>query len=156
MHKPPFNFTYAYNAHTKVHHSIYKADETYHVQDGDDGKKIPMAWWNVIVIATLAGLPGLFLSLKLFTLTFVVSLVYYSVYETIHWYMHLPKQRGVEYVWWFRKLNGHHLLHHRYMQKNYNVVLPFADWLFGTLLYKSPVKFKQCESSYCLPNVQPK
>ena len=45
MHKPPFNFTYAYNAHTKVHHSIYKADETYHAQDGDDGKKIPMAWW---------------------------------------------------------------------------------------------------------------
>jgi len=36
------------------------------------------------------------------------------------------------------------------------VVLPFADWLFGTLLYKSPVKFKQCEPSYCLPNVQPK
>ena len=98
MHKPPFNFTYAYNAHTKVHHNIYKADETYHVQDGDDGKKIPMAWWNGIVIATLAGLPWLLLSLKLFTLTFVVSLAYYGVYETIHWYMHLPKKRGVEYV----------------------------------------------------------
>jgi len=29
---------------------------------------------------------------------------YYGVYETIHWYMHLPNRRSVEYVWWFRKL----------------------------------------------------
>ncbi len=43
MHKAPFGFEYAYTAHTKVHHSIYKYDETYHAQEGDDGKKIPMA-----------------------------------------------------------------------------------------------------------------
>ena len=54
MHKPPFGFEYAYTAHTKVHHNIYKSDETYHAQEGDDGKKIPMAWWNGIVISILA------------------------------------------------------------------------------------------------------
>ncbi len=70
--------------------------------------------------------------------------------------MHLPKNRKVEYRWWYKKLNGHHLLHHRYMNKNLNVVLPFADWLFGTLLLNSPIKFGQCKPSYCLPNVQPK
>jgi len=37
-----------------------------------------------------------------------------------------------------------------------NVVLPFADWLFGTLLLRSPVKFKQCGETYCVPNIQPK
>ena len=42
MHKVPFGFEYAYKAHTKVHHSIYKCDDSYHAQDGDDGKKIPM------------------------------------------------------------------------------------------------------------------
>jgi hypothetical protein len=28
--------------------------------------------------------------------------------------------------------------------------------IFGTLLRRSPIKFKQCRESYCLPNVQPK
>ena len=81
---------------------------------------------------------------------------YYGVYETIHWYMHLPKQRSVEYVWWYRRLNGHHLLHHRYMNRNLNVVLPFADMIFGTLMLRSPIKFNQCSETYCVPNVQPK
>ena len=156
MHKPPFGFTYAYNAHTKVHHNIYKYDETYHAQTGDDGKKIPMAKWNGIVISLLAGLPMFVFWYQMFILTFIVSMCYYFCYETIHWYMHLPRNRKVEYVWWYRRLNGHHLLHHRYMQKNYNVVLPFADWLFGTLLLRSPIKFNQCAETYCVPNVQPK
>ncbi len=155
MHRIPFKFYYAYLAHTKVHHSVYKYDETYHAQEGDDGKKIPMAWWNGLVISVLAGLPMLVFGYKAFLLTFCVSMCYYGVYETIHWYMHLPNKRSVEYVWWFRKLNGHHLLHHRYMNKNYNVVLPFADWIFGTLLVRSPLKFKQCPVTYCVPDVQP-
>ena len=156
MHKPLFGFQYSYKAHTKVHHNIFKYDESYHLQKEEDKNTIPMAWWNGIVIATLAGLPMLVFGYKVFTLTFVVALCYYSVYEFIHWCMHLPKRRGVEYRWWYIKLNGHHLLHHRYMNKNYNVVLPFADWLFGTLLKRSPVKFMQCKETYCLPDVQPK
>jgi len=155
MHKSLFKFEYAYKAHTKVHHNIYKYDETYHAQNGDDGKKIPMAWWNGVVISLLAALPMFIFGYKIFLLTFVVSMCYYGMYEFIHWCMHFPKSRNVEYRLWFKKLNGHHLLHHRYMHKNYNVVLPFADWLFGTLLIKSPIKFGQCKPSYCVPNVQP-
>ena len=156
MHKHPFVFTYAYNAHTKVHHSMYKSDETYHAQDGDDGKKIPMAKWNGVVISLLAGLPMFVFGYKIFLLTFIVSMCYYFCYEIIHWYMHLPKMRFLEKTSWFRKLNGHHLLHHRYMHHNFNVVLPFADMIFGTLLRRSPIKFNQCKVSYCVPNVQPK
>lgn len=155
MHKHPFKFTYAYNAHTKVHHNIYKYDETYHAQEGDDGKKIPMAWWNGIVIALLSSLPLLVFGWKIFVLNYIVALCYYGVYETLHWYMHLPKKRKIEYKTWYRKLNGHHILHHRYMNKNFNVVLPFADWIFGTLIKKSPIKFNQVPKSYCVPDLQP-
>ena len=156
MHRVPFGFNYAYKAHTKVHHNVFKYDKTYHSQNQEDVKTIPMAWWNGIVISILAGLPMFVFGYKMFLLTVTVSLCYYGVYEFIHWCMHLPKRRNVEYRWWYKKLNGHHLLHHRYMYKNYNVVLPFADWLFGTLLSRSPIKFKQCRPSYCVPNVQPK
>src|SRR3954462_6656187 len=72
----------------------------------------------------------------------------------MHWCMHLPKQRKVELSWIFYRLNGHHLLHHRYMHKNFNVVLPLADLLFGTLLLRSRVSFKQALGP-AVPNVQP-
>ena len=69
--------------------------------------------------------------------------------------MHLPKKRHVEQSWIFYRLNGHHLLHHRYMHKNFNVVMPLADLLLGTLMLRSKVKFKQAEGR-AVPNVQPR
>lgn len=81
--------------------------------------------------------------------------VYYGAYEYIHWCMHLPKSRRIEKSWVFRRLNGHHLLHHRYMNRNYNVVFPFADLCLGTLMVRSKCHFAQpvCPA---MPNVQPK
>ncbi|HEY4983684.1 MAG TPA: hypothetical protein VIJ24_01335, partial [Verrucomicrobiae bacterium] len=49
----------------------------------------------------------------------------------------------------------HHLLHHRYMNKNFNVVLPLADSILGTLLLRSKVQFNQATGP-SVPNVQPK
>jgi sterol desaturase/sphingolipid hydroxylase (fatty acid hydroxylase superfamily) len=69
--------------------------------------------------------------------------------------MHLPKKRHVErsgiYFW----LNGHHLLHHRYMNKNFNVVMPLADLLLGTMRLRSKIAFPQPQGP-AVPNVQPK
>ena len=155
MHNTLFGIKYPYETHAKVHHVVFKADETYQLQKVEDKKTIPMAWWNGVVIATLSSLPLLYFGLKFFLLNFVIAYCYYLVYETLHWYMHLPKRRFVEYRNWYKKLNGHHILHHRYTNKNFNVVLPFADWLFGTLLKKSPIKFAQVKESYCVPNLQP-
>lgn len=156
MHKPFLGFRYAYNAHHKVHHVIFKADNSYHLQLQEDKNTIPMAWWNGLVISLLSSLPLLVFGWKMFVLNYIVAMCYYGVYEFLHWCMHLPKRRNVEYRTWYRKLNGHHILHHRYTNKNFNVVLPFADWLFGTLLSRSPMKFNQVLPSYCVPDLQPK
>jgi sterol desaturase/sphingolipid hydroxylase (fatty acid hydroxylase superfamily) len=85
----------------------------------------------------------------------VVCTIYYAAYEYMHWCMHLPNRRHVERSKIFFRLNGHHLLHHRYMHKNFNVVLPLADLLLGTLLLRSKVKFAQAVGP-AVPNVQPK
>jgi hypothetical protein len=85
----------------------------------------------------------------------VTIALYYAAYEFIHWCMHLPKARRVETWWMFRRLNGHHLLHHRYMHKNFNVVLPLADLLFGTLLLRSKIRFPQATGP-SVPDVQPR
>jgi sterol desaturase/sphingolipid hydroxylase (fatty acid hydroxylase superfamily) len=55
----------------------------------------------------------------------------------------------------FYRLNGHHLLHHRYMQKNFNVVLPLADLLLGTLRLRAKFAFAQPHGP-SVPDVQPK
>lgn len=156
MHKAQPGFRYPYERHALIHHTIFKADESYHLQSEEDKHTISMAWWNGIAISAISSIPVyLIFGWKGYLLNFIVSMCYYGVYETLHWYMHLPKNRKIEYNSWYRKLNGHHILHHRYTNKNFNVVLPIADLLFGTLLIKSPIKFKQVESSYCVPDVQP-
>ena len=118
-----------------------------------------MAWWNGPVLVLIGAIPFALLSLLTGQWAFVVGgalafTSYYCFYEYIHWCMHLPKARRVEKPWWFRRLNGHHLLHHRYMHKNFNVVLPVADLCLGTFMARARTHFKQAEGP-SVPNVQP-
>ncbi len=159
MHRPVGKFRYAFQAHAIVHHGTFKADKTYHLLDEKDKQTIPMAWWNGPVLVLLGAIPFALLSWLTGQWAFVVggSLAfgsYYCFYEYIHWCMHLPKARRVEKPWWFRRLNGHHLLHHRYMHKNFNVVLPVADLCLGTFMARARTHFKQAEGP-SVPNVQP-
>jgi hypothetical protein len=159
MHRPVGSFRYAFHAHAVVHHKTFKADHTYHLIDEKDKETIPMAWWNGPLLILIGVTPFAVLSWFngqwAFALGGLLAIAsYYCFYEYIHWCMHLPKARRVEKPWWFRRLNGHHLLHHRYMHKNFNVVLPLADLCLGTLMARSKTHFKQATGP-SVPNVQP-
>ena len=115
-----------------MHHRIFKADHTYHLVNERDKRTIPMAWWNGPAIVAVCQLPFLAAALLLHKWGIlcgaaVACTLYFTAYEYLHWCMHLPKKRHVERSGIFFRLNGHHLLHHRYMGKNFNVVLPLAD-----------------------------
>jgi hypothetical protein len=160
MHRPTFNFRYPYERHALIHHRIFRADHTYHLIKEEDKKTIPMAWWNGPVLVSLGLVPFLvfaFLAHKWGVLcgAAMAFTAYYAAYEYMHWCMHLPRRRHVERSGIFFRLNGHHLLHHRYMNRNFNVVLPLADLFLGTLLLRSKVQFKQATGP-SVPNVQPK
>lgn len=160
MHRPVGKFRYAFEAHAVVHHHIFKADHTYHLINDKDKEKIPMEWWNGPVLITFAALPSIILGLILGPWPVIVGGVlaccsYYALYEYIHWCMHLPKNRRIEKPWIFRRLNGHHLLHHRYMHKNFNVVFPLADMILGTLMLRAKTHFAQAIGP-SVPNVQPR
>jgi hypothetical protein len=160
MHKPIGILTHPFKAHALVHHQIFKGDATYHLIHEKDRKTIPMAWWNGPVIVALCQLPFLiwaFFAHKWGVLcgAAVACTLYFTVYEYMHWCMHLPKKRHVEHSGIFYRLNGHHLLHHRYMHKNFNVVLPLADLCLGTLRLRSKIAFAQPQGP-SVPNVQPK
>ena len=160
MHRPFGKFRYPYERHALIHHRVFRADHTYHLIHEKDAKTIPMAWWNgpaliavgiqpFVLAAWLSGKWGILAG------AVMVCIGYYAAYEYIHWCMHLPKRRHLERSGIFFRLNGHHLLHHRYMHKNFNVVLPLADACFGTLLLRSKVKFAQATGP-SVPNVQPR
>jgi sterol desaturase/sphingolipid hydroxylase (fatty acid hydroxylase superfamily) len=119
-----------------------------------------MAWWNGPVLIAVGMTPFLLVALMsgkwgILCGSLLAGCAYYGAYEYMHWCMHLPRKRNVERSGIFFRLNGHHLLHHRYMGKNFNVVLPLADLCFGTLLLRSKVNFKQAEGP-SVPNVQPR
>jgi hypothetical protein len=160
MHRPLGGFRYSFERHALIHHHIFRADHTYHLIDEKDAKTIPMAWWNGPVLIAVGILPFVLVSYLTGHWSFVIGAViscsaYYGAYEYIHWCMHLPRKRSVERSGIFFRLNGHHLLHHRYMGKNFNVVMPLADLLFGTLLLRSKVHFAQARGP-AVPDVQPK
>ncbi len=160
MHRPFLKFTYPFERHALIHHHIFKADESYHLIRDEDKHTIPMAWWNGPVLICVGMIPfGVSAWLAghwaLLGGALPACIGYYAAYEYIHWCMHLPRKRFVERSGIFFRLNGHHLLHHRYMHKNFNVVLPLADLFLGTLLLRSKMRFKQAEGP-SVPNVQPK
>ena len=172
MHAKPFGISYAFNAHALIHHRLFGGDITY--EGGDRGnppekniEKVPMAWWNGPVLVATASLPFLLVAVFtgfwwMYVTSVVVLVLYYCIYEYLHWCMHLPRPRRFQKVGLlksvFIRLNGHHLLHHRYPTMasgcNFNVVFPFADWIFGTLLIKARKPFVQPRSDF-VPDVQP-
>ena len=135
---------YSFHAHALVHHGVFRADSSYHLER-QDPDKVTFAWWNapLMVLGHLPVLVGLWYVLGWsFSAGALVSmLVYYVLYESMHWCMHVPKNRLIEQTKMFRYLNAHHYLHHRNAYRNLNVVLPFADWLMGTLIPVSEMKF---------------
>jgi hypothetical protein len=160
MHKAVRCFRYPYERHALVHHLIFKGDETYHLVHEADKKTIPMAWWNGPALVAVGMIPFVIASFfmrrwGLLCGAAVACAAYYAAYEYIHWCMHLPGKRRLERSALFRRLNGHHVLHHRYMHKNFNVVLPLADLLLGTLRLRAKFAFKQ-PNGPAVPDVQPK
>jgi len=160
MHQPVGRFDYAFKAHAVVHHNVFKADHTYHLIHEKDKETIPMAWWNGPLLIALTQLPFAIAgacmgSFAILYGSLIACTAYYAAYEYMHWCMHLPKRRRIERSKLFLRLNGHHILHHRYMHKNFNVVLPLADLCLGTLMLRSKVCFAQPRGP-AVPDVQPK
>jgi hypothetical protein len=127
----------AFRGHTIVHHGLYKGNDTYFVKEGEHPEHILLKPYALPAIV-LAHLPLLYLIDKyLFHHTMiggVISMIaYFVVYEYMHWNMHVPRGHFVERFKWFQFLRNHHHLHHRYFMKNFCVLFPLADLVFGTL-----------------------
>lgn len=137
FHSPKYWYR-AFREHTLTHHQIYKGDDTYYAPEDEHPEKVAMDWWALLameafhlpffwLIQHFTGLPTLWGGVAAIA-------VYYGLYESLHWVMHVPS--AVRFLWrfqWFRFLDTHHKVHHKYMLSNLNVILPLADLTLGTL-----------------------
>ena len=141
---PPQMFT----AHTLVHHQLCKHEDTFHVTEPEQEEALTFQWWggpvlvaiNLIPWAIAAWLargtayPG-WIAMGVVGATIFV---YYLAYEGFHHLMHKPAMPWIERAGFFQFIKKHHRLHHVYMGKNFNVVLPLADLFMGTLVIHDP------------------
>ncbi|MBX8621134.1 SRPBCC family protein [Pseudomonas glycinae] len=63
----------------------------------------------------------------------------YLTYEVFHACEHLPPQNPLTRLPWIRQMRHLHELHHRrerMQERNFNIVFPLMDYLFGTLYWE--------------------
>lgn len=141
MHEPILGIQHFYYGHAKVHHGVYQANDTYVVGERPP-RELTLAWW-AMPFPILLQLPllvpfALFVSLPAAIGFTAALIIYQTLYETLHYYMHVPTDRWVERTAWFKWLNEHHFQHHRKHGTNLNIVLPIFDYVFGTRVRPEP------------------
>lgn len=70
---------------------------------------------------------------------------HHLIWNLIHAEMHNPRGRFFSEWPLYRILARYHWMHHRYPGKNYNVVVPLADFVWGTFLMASARDISQME-----------
>jgi hypothetical protein len=149
---PPAMFT----AHTLVHHQLCKHDDTFHVTEPEQEEALTFQWWAAPILIALNMLPYAIAALlfhawgnpawtAVMCTVGGIVLLYYFAYEGFHYLMHKPSLPWIERRGFFKFIERHHKLHHVYMGKNFNVVLPLADLLLGTLVLTDPLPAKVTE-----------
>ena len=133
--------------HSVSHHGHYLPDKHY-IQD-ETNKEEVLTFTKYDVIFLLAGISISFYFIamlihSLFNLQFtylpqeaigatIAILLYYIAYEGLHVIMHVPnKARWLRNTIFMKWLNRHHYQHHLTPNMNLNVIVPLADYIFGT------------------------
>ena len=148
-----------FTTHTLIHHQLCKHDDTFHAVEEEQHEALTFAWWGGPTLVALNMVPwvlaawgmvavGLQLPYAAFLITVASTiLVYYVGYEGFHFLMHKPTLPFIENSRPFLFLKRHHRIHHVHMDRNLNVLLPFADLVLGTLVTEVPAPSPTPESA---------
>jgi hypothetical protein len=128
-----------YDRHTPIHHRLYREDKMAMESDREWIFVLMPAFAVAGVVATTAPIAWVLATLTTPTVgkLFLVTAAGYAVaYEVTHLAYHLPDDHPVGKLGLIQKLKRHHARHHdpkRMQNWNFNVTVPLADWLFGTI-----------------------
>lgn len=125
------SFKRVFEAHTLVHHKHYaEIFSDAPVPPGEDKeirltvRKAPIKAMPFAAIIALVSWPG--------AAVFVAVMTFHHwAWNKIHLEMHKLEKRIFSSWPVYKFLARHHYLHHRHMDKNFNVVFPLADYVLG-------------------------
>ena len=136
-----------WKGHAVSHHGNYAPDEHYTQDETNKNEVLTFSWYEgplLIASATAFSFGVAALVRSLLGITFnpimpevigvgIAFTLYYIAYESLHALMHVPKRwnwlRNTSMMLW---LNRHHYQHHVDPRTNLNVIIPIADYVWGT------------------------
>ncbi len=148
MHRPNFlsrhtaAFKRVFEAHAIVHHQHYSkifSDEP--VPPGED-KEIRLTLRKAPIKALPFATAIALVSWQGAAVFVAVMWLHHWLWNKIHLEMHKPEQRVFSTWPIYKFLARYHWLHHRYRDKNFNVVFPLADYVLGTSVRANAVDLK--------------
>jgi len=136
-----------WKGHAISHHGHYAPDDHYTRDETNKDEVLVFSWYEgpLIVITATAVFYFLDIAVRLlagmnihFFLPEMIGMgiafaIYYAAYEGLHAIMHVPKKwKWLHDMAFMRWLNRHHYQHHVDPRTNFNVILPIADYFWGT------------------------
>jgi hypothetical protein len=126
-----------FHNHAVLHHATYYKRFDY--EPSAEGKNFNLRIPFTDTLRVLAGFAVVPIALAYFVsvlsaVTFVALVIAHNqLWGVVHVQMHIPeKERFFRNSAYFRFIARHHFMHHVRMGKNYNVVVPLADFVLGT------------------------
>lgn len=138
MHRANFfsgrtnKFKRVFEAHAIVHHGHYSkifTDEP--VPPGED-KEIRLNVHNALIKGAPIALIMAFVWWPGAIIFLAVACLHHWIWNKVHLEMHKPEQRLFSHWPAYKFLARHHWMHHKHPDKNFNVVFPLFDYIFGT------------------------
>ena len=136
-----------WQGHTISHHGTYLPDDHYTQDETNKNEVLTFSWYEgpliitsatilsfviASIIRALLGVEFTFIMPEVFGAGIAFA-IYYAAYEGLHALMHVPKKwRWVSKTRFMAWLNRHHYQHHIDPRTNLNVILPIADYVWGT------------------------
>lgn len=131
MHNDTISTTIYYN-HARLHHREYFKVFNHETDKAGKQLNIKLDIGNALLIGLPIFLFFYYFS-PMFCFTFIcVLIIHHLIWNIIHDEMHNPQYNWRRFIPGYLFLEQYHWLHHKYTGKNYNVVFPICDYIFGT------------------------
>lgn len=129
--------------HAVLHHGTYYREFDHEPDPAGKTFNIRILWGDSLrlIITFSPILVGLwFFVSQVSSLTFLAMILLHNLlWGVVHMQMHVPREDAwFAKTGYFRFISRHHFMHHRQTGKNYNVVLPFADFVLGRVAVRRP------------------
>ena len=127
-----------YDRHTRQHHQ-YFTDNDPTIHTVKEFRIVFFPWRVLMVLAVggglLAWIAAQLINANAGYVVFATMIGHYVVYETLHFFCHVPDNAFVRRMPLVNTIRRHHAAHHNMgimMHFNMNLTFPIADWLLNT------------------------